>query len=226
MKIKAGFLVVSFLALVGASTSHADSVIGYFNLTCPSGNCSAPEAGPGVTVGPTSTLSTAVGQIILTLNSDGTIAASLDDYGSATVTVNVWGFALNSSNGLTESAFTPGTPDGTGGWTESFGEPKTGFWSFSAGDNFSLQESWVIGTPGEFTSVWQALDGGSNSIVDFWLYDTNSAYADASGNSEYGANAQPYTPASATPEPGTILLLGSGLAGLAGMVRRKIGLRA
>jgi hypothetical protein len=30
----------------------------------------------------------------------------------------------------------------------------------------------------------------------------------------------------ATPEPGTMLLFGSGLAALAGMVRRKIGQRA
>jgi hypothetical protein len=225
MKIKVGFLAVSFLALASATTSHADSVIGYFNLFCNSGNCSAAEAGQGVTVSSPTTLSTAVGQIILTLNSDGTITATLDDYGSATETVHVLGFALNSSTGLTESAFTPGTPDGTGGWTESFGVPQTGFYSFYTED-VPLQESWIIGTPGEFTSVWQALDGGSNSIVDFWLYDTNSAYADASGNSEYGADAQSYTPVSATPEPGTMFLLGSGLVGLAGMVRRKIALRA
>jgi hypothetical protein len=225
VKIKVGFLVVSFLALAGATTCHADSVIGYFNLFCGSGNCSAAEAGPGVTVSSPTTLPTAVGQIILTLNSDGTIAASLNDYGSATETVHILGFALNSSTGLTESAFTPGTPDGTGNWTESFGVPKTGFYSFYT-DDVPLQESWVIGTPGEFTSVRQALDGGSNSVVDFWLYDSNSAYADLSGNSDYGANAQPYTPVSATPEPGTFLLLGSGLVGLAGMVRRKIGLRA
>jgi hypothetical protein len=204
LKLRGRMLVLCILVL-GMATSHADSLIGYFNLACPSGDCSANTAG-GNPVGPITTVPT-VGQIIFTLNSDGTIAASLDDYGPATVS----GFGFNSSGNTAESAFTPGTPDYEFGWGDLFGYQYGGFGSYVTYD-VPLQESWVIGNPGDFTSVFQALDGGSNSQVDFFLYDSNGYW---------GADAQPFN-ASPVPEPGNFMLLGTGTLALIGTIRRKL----
>jgi hypothetical protein len=198
-------VLVSCISVFGVSTSHADSLIGYFNLSCPSGYCSANTAN-GNQVGPITTVA-AAGQIIFTLNSDGTITASLDDYGSGTVA----GFGFNSSGNTAESGFTPGAPDDAFGWSDGFGYQFGGFGSYNTYDVPS-QESWIIGNPGDFTSVYQALDGGSNSQVDFFLYDSNG---------QWGADAEPYNP-SPIPEPGSFMLLGTGALALIGTIRRKV----
>jgi hypothetical protein len=204
LKLRA-LMLVSFFAAFGVASSHADSLIGYFNLACPSGYCSANTSG-GNPVGPITSVPT-VGQIIFTLNSDGTIEANLDDYGPATVL----GFGFNSVGNTVESDFMPGTPDNPYGWGDGFGIQYGGFASFDTED-IPLQESWVIGNPGDFSSVFQALDGGSNSQVDFFLYDSNG---------QWGADALPYTP-SPTPEPGSLILLGTGSLALIGAIRRKL----
>jgi len=77
-------LLITCLALFGVAASYADSVTEYFNLTCPGGNCGPGQNAP--------TVVSAVGEVTFTLNLDGTIAASLWDYGPATV----YGFGFNS----------------------------------------------------------------------------------------------------------------------------------
>ncbi|HUI44254.1 MAG TPA: PEP-CTERM sorting domain-containing protein [Terriglobia bacterium] len=177
-------LVVGMLLLCNGA-SFADSVIGYLDLD--------------------TSLNTvpAVGQVIFTLEGDGTIGASLWDYGPATIV----GFGFNSLQAdLPESGFTPTTPDNPYGWGDSFGTQPSGFLCTQCG----LQESWIIGNPGDYTSVYQVLNGGSQSSVDFFLYDSNGA--------QWGGDAQSY---SSTPEPGSVALLGTGLLGLLGFVRRR-----
>ncbi len=198
------FVLVLFLAVYGVGSGRADSLIGYFNLACPSGNCSANTAG-GNPVGPMKTVATE-GQIIFTLNSNGTIAATLDDYGPATVL----GFGFNASGNTAEADFT-GRPDVEYGWYDGFGFQYGGFGSYRTKEVPSM-ESWVIGNPGDFTSVFQALDGGSLSQVDFFLDDSKG---------KWGADAEPYDP-SPVPEPGSLMLLGSGALAMLAAIRRKL----
>ena len=71
------------------------------------------------------------------------------------------------------------------------------------------------------TSVLADFQSGVNTLV---ISDSNSG-GGPSGVAYY-ANIDYETAASTTPEPGTFLLLGSGLVSLAGMVRRRIATRA
>lgn len=193
-------LLVAALTIFGVATSHADSVIGYFNLTCESGDCT-PSSGNSLT-----TVAT-VGQVIFTLNSDGTIAASLTYSGSGTIL----GFGFNSlAYELTETGFTPGTVDNVGSWGDVFGVQNSGF-NAQETNSVGNQISWTILGDSAFTSVWDALNGGSNSSVAFYLLDSNYF--------EYGAEAVSYT---SVPEPSSLLMLGAGALGLLGVFRRKL----
>jgi hypothetical protein len=71
------------------------------------------------------------------------------------------------------------------------------------------------------TDLLADFQSGVNTLV---ISDSNSG-GGPSGVAYY-ADITYETAASVTPEPGTFLLLGSGLVGLAGFIRRKIGLRA
>ncbi|HVP56104.1 MAG TPA: PEP-CTERM sorting domain-containing protein [Candidatus Eisenbacteria bacterium] len=180
------FALLGCLLVFAAGASFADSAIGYLNLDV---NLNTVPA---------------VGQVIFTLNGNGTIAASLTSYGPDTIV----GFGFNSvAANLPESGFNPTAPDNPFGWIDSFGYQPSGFLCSACG----LQESWIIGNPGDYTSVYQVLGGGSQSSVDFFLLDS------ASG--QWGGMAQPY---SVIPEPGSLALLGSGVLGIAGMIRRKL----
>src|SRR5208283_1738026 len=49
-------------------------------------------------------------------------------------------------------------------------------------------ETFTIGNPGDYTSVYQVLNGGSNSSVDFFLYD-NSGISQWGGDGTGTANS-------------------------------------
>jgi len=195
--------LVGFFMLVGASSGRADSIIGYFNLSCPSGGCYSPYNGPIQPVAPG-------GEIILTLNTNGTIDATLDSYG---LPINTFGLRDYMSPPLLLSGYSPTAPTyPEASIQDDFGFQNIGFYCPDCGTT----ESWMIGTPGEFTSVWQLLNN-TDSSVDFFLLTQGTGV-----NVSWGADAQPYSPISSTPEPGSFVLLGTGVLGVLGAIRRKL----
>jgi hypothetical protein len=133
------------------------------------------------------------GEITFVLNGDGTISADL----ISTLAGAFQGFGFDSVGvNLPESNFAPTTPDNTYGWSDFYGYHASGFYCSSCGTS----ETWTIGTPGEFTSVFQAL-GGNNASTDFFLYSQNG--------DQWGADA-----ASAVPEGSTWAMMLLGFAGL------------
>jgi hypothetical protein len=174
-------LVCGVMAISG--TANADSIVGDFTLDT-SLNTIASE-----------------GQVIFTLNGDGTIAASLTSFDG-----NIIGFGFDSVTfDLPESNFTPAVSNPFG-WSDGFGTHASGFLA-NVG---SSTETWTIGNPGDFSSVMQALGGGTAS-VDFFLY--------AGNNDQFGANAHP---AGTVPEPSSMALIGFGGLGLAvAAIRRR-----
>jgi hypothetical protein len=200
-------LLAATLAVFGVAASHADSLTEYFNLSCQS----AISCDPAVPGSASPTPVAPIGQITLTLNGNGTVAASLEDYGPG----DIIGLGFNSSAvNLPESGFSLYTPAAEFGWLDDFGYQPSGFACNSS--YCGLGESWVIGNPGDYTSVLQVLNGGAGAqtSVDFFLYDFN-------GDTQWGADEQSYS-TSPAPEPGSFLLLGTGALGLIGTIRRKL----
>jgi hypothetical protein len=142
------------------------------------------------------------GFVTFTLESNGTIDASL----TVTNGANIIGFGFNSlAVDLPESNFSPTQPDNPYGWGDAFGSQPSGFYCSQCGTT----ESWTI--DGNYSSVYDVLNGGSGqSTVDFFLFDSNF--------NQWGAQAAPVT----TPEPGSLLLLGTGVLGVLGSIRRKL----
>lgn len=175
-------LATLVLLLVNAGPTRADSLVGNFDLDS--------------NLNPI----TSVGQVTFTLDADGTIAASLVSYGN-----NILGFGFDSTTvNLPESNFVPAVSNPYG-WDDGYGYHPSGFLAFGN----SLTETWTIGTPGEFTSVWQAL-GGTTATTDFFLLD--------SVGTSFGAMAM----ASSVPEPSVLAMLVTGCAsGLGFFARRR-----
>ncbi len=141
------------------------------------------------------------GSITFTLNPDGSIAASV----TVTNGFNILGIGFNSlTPDLPESMFSPTQPDNPFGWSDAFGTQPSGFLCSACGTH----ETWQI--DGDYSSVFDVLDGDGQSSVDFFLLD--------SAGNQWGGNPS----SSTTPEPASLLLLGTGVLGVLGSIRRKL----
>lgn len=177
------FIASATLALIGSQAEAATSLTGNLNVQ---------NGSP----------STSAGAVTFTLNPDGTISATV-----TSTSGNIAGFGFDSAGvmALTESGFSPATPDNPIGWTDLYGTQFSGFSCSSCGTT----ESWTIGSAGAFTDVFQAISG-TNSQYDFYLLTSDG---------EWGGNAE--GEASAVPEPATWAMFLAGLGGIGLILRRE-----
>jgi PEP-CTERM motif len=106
-------------------------------------------------------------------------------------------------------------------WSFATASTITNFWTTSGGYSFDLSNSHVVSNSGGFLAVagmGVLHHAGFSDTAYTWSFSTQDPN---NGGTDFGFAFTTSESSAAVPEPGSLTLLGAGLAGLAGLIRRK-----
>jgi hypothetical protein len=156
-----------------------------------------------------------------------TIVQAQSYYGDTSGTVTGTGLSLTGFDVMTSDGGSTYTFDSSQGATGSIAD--TGYTTFDGTEAYvitltdPLFDQFMVAVTGDFTSGLTAVGGqdaysGSNDVGTFFSAVTQNAQALSVVN-----DAVTFVPASsATPEPSSLALLGTGILGIAGLVRKRL----
>lgn len=128
------------------------------------------------------------------------------------------GGSFSVFDGVNTYTFNPATDFTTSGVALPFGNFGYDYFTNSAGDQFQLL---AFFSPGPSSSVLLCSLANPCSIAIPVPQNTYSTLIPNGGSSYFISNGS-VTPVSATPEPSSFALFGTGILGVAGMVRRRL----